>query len=158
MHIEFASQPDDAQATVMHRTAAHLLSTANSSQLEMRILANHGADPRFAFLRGRWPRAWSRIKAGVQQGKGTKAEKKLEGLGGLVGYAGSEDESGASDSDNRESGGTPAAADATREGETKSHDKADLSLDVDIVKEARRARARKWAAQRRAAKNDNHDV
>ncbi|KAF8742555.1 hypothetical protein AX14_003589 [Amanita brunnescens Koide BX004] len=49
-------EPDDVQKELMRRTAVHLHSSPNPAQLEMRILANHGADKRFAFLRRRWPR------------------------------------------------------------------------------------------------------
>ena len=77
----------------MRRTATHLLASPNPAQLEMRILANHGADRRFAFLRARWSRAWrlAKAKAGIQ-GKDKPSDKPAV-LGGLAGY-------GNSDSDN----------------------------------------------------------
>ena len=57
-------QLDDGQAACMRKTAAtHLLSSPNPVVLELRILANDGADLRFAFLRGRWSRSWDSIKA-----------------------------------------------------------------------------------------------
>ncbi|EIW74225.1 hypothetical protein CONPUDRAFT_170245 [Coniophora puteana RWD-64-598 SS2] len=56
-------EPDEAQLQLMRRTATHLSTSPNPAQLEMRILANHGADRRFAFLRGRWSRAWKLAKA-----------------------------------------------------------------------------------------------
>ncbi|KIL63732.1 hypothetical protein M378DRAFT_186945 [Amanita muscaria Koide BX008] len=59
-------EPDDAQKELMRRTAVHLHSSPNPAQLEMRILANHGADKRFAFLRGRWSHAWRLAKYKVQ--------------------------------------------------------------------------------------------
>jgi hypothetical protein len=46
----------------MRRTATHIISSPNPEQLEMRILANHGKDARFSFLRGRWKCAWIRLK------------------------------------------------------------------------------------------------
>ncbi|KAF8317463.1 hypothetical protein DL93DRAFT_573499 [Clavulina sp. PMI_390] len=55
-------EPDENQHMLMVRTAASVAKSPNPQQLEMRILANHGSDPRFAFLRGRWKRAWNRIK------------------------------------------------------------------------------------------------
>ena len=83
----------------MRRTATHVLSSPNPAQLELRILANHGADPRFAFLRGRWARAWRLAKAHVQADR-AKAEAQSQakvGLGGLVGYGGTDSESGDGD-------------------------------------------------------------
>ena len=80
----------------MRRTATHVLSSPNPAQLEMRILANHGADARFAFLKGRWARAWRLAKAHAQLAR-AKAQEKAQGkvgLGGLAGYGGSDSESG----------------------------------------------------------------
>lgn len=82
----------------MQRTARHIQSSPNPAQLEMRILANHGADDRFAFLRGRWSKYW---KTATDQAR-TEVLKRDEpaGLGGLANY-GSDDELGA---DNGEQG------------------------------------------------------
>ena len=55
-------QPDEDQTEFMRRTASHIASSPNPTQLEMRILANHGSDPRFAFLKGRWARAWRDVQ------------------------------------------------------------------------------------------------
>lgn len=82
----------------MRRTAAHILSSLNPAQLEMRILANHGADPRFAFLKGRWSRAWRTSKAHVRAEKKEEEESRANvkasdgALGGLAGYASDSDE------------------------------------------------------------------
>src|SRR3954467_6013851 len=46
----------------MIKTATYFSSSQNPLQLEMRILANNGSDPRFAFLRGRWKDAWNNAK------------------------------------------------------------------------------------------------
>ncbi|KAI6111675.1 hypothetical protein EV401DRAFT_1988918 [Pisolithus croceorrhizus] len=46
----------------LRRTAVHIISSPNSAQLEMRILANHTIDKRIAFLRGRWSRALDTAK------------------------------------------------------------------------------------------------
>jgi len=91
-------EPDKVQKELMQRTAQHIQSSPNPAQLEMRILANHGADDRFAFLRGRWSRYW---KAATDQTR-TEILKRDEpaGLGGLAGY-GSDNES---DADNGEQG------------------------------------------------------
>ncbi|KAG2352692.1 hypothetical protein BDR07DRAFT_816711 [Suillus spraguei] len=90
-------EPDDAQSELMKRTALHLLSSPNPAQLEMRILANHGADKRFAFLRGRWSRAWRMAKERLRQEKlGQSAQSPRAswnvGLGGLAAYGDSDDE------------------------------------------------------------------
>lgn len=44
---------DETQKEFLRRTTVHIISPPNPAQLEMRILANHGPDKRFAFLRGR---------------------------------------------------------------------------------------------------------
>lgn len=82
----------------MQRTARHIQFSPNSAQLEMRILANHGGDDRFAFLRGRWSRHW---KVTTDQAR-TEMLKRDEpvGLGGLADY-GSDD---GSDADNGKQG------------------------------------------------------
>lgn len=76
----------------MQRTALHIQSSPNPAQLEMRILANHGGDHRFAFLRGRWSKYWNAVTDHTR----TELLKRDEpaGLGGLAGY-GSDDDSDA---------------------------------------------------------------
>ena len=83
-------QPDTAQKDLMQRTALHIQSSPNPAQLEMRILANHGADHRFAFLRGRWSKHW---KAATDHARNEMLKRdEPAGLGGLAGY-GSDDDS-----------------------------------------------------------------
>lgn len=57
------------QFSLMKRTAEALKKAKKPSVLAMRILANHGSDPRFAFLRRgkeqRWRDVWSRVQADV---------------------------------------------------------------------------------------------
>jgi hypothetical protein len=60
-------QPDAAQTELMKRTAEHVVRATNDAQLRARILAHHGADARFAFLRGRWGRAWARAQMDVRR-------------------------------------------------------------------------------------------
>ncbi|OBZ72861.1 hypothetical protein A0H81_06845 [Grifola frondosa] len=92
--------PSDEQRELMRRTATHILASPNPAQLELRILANHGADPRFAFLRGRWTRAWRLTKGHIRLEKEQEIEKEREkekpgtALGGLAGYGESDEESG----------------------------------------------------------------
>jgi len=90
-------QPDKVQKDLMQRTALHIQSSPNPAQLEMRILANHGADHRFAFLRGRWSRFWEAMTDNARE---TLKRDEPAGLGGLAGY-GSDDDS---DADNGEKG------------------------------------------------------
>ncbi|KAI9069861.1 hypothetical protein FKP32DRAFT_1586549 [Trametes sanguinea] len=154
-------EPDEDQFQLMRRTASHVLSSPNPAQLEMRILANHGADPRFAFLRGRWSRAWrltkTKARIDMDAAKGQDSKKKettrvpatsVAAIGGLGEYG---------DSDEEEEGGI----DPVSPTETRADQQADdvpteesnaLAGSDDILKAARRARAREWAEKRRAAK------
>lgn len=119
-------QPDESQKQLMKRTANHLISSPNAAQLEMRILANHGADKRFAFLRGRWSRFWKLTKIQLIQGR--DQTKDAVGLGGIAGYGSDESESE-----------VPSA----------------VVDDEATIKEARRVRLREWSEKRREVKNDN---
>ncbi|CBQ70874.1 conserved hypothetical protein [Sporisorium reilianum SRZ2] len=56
-----------AQFDLMQRTARAVASSSNASLLELKILANHGADARFAFLRNdagmqQWSAVWEALK------------------------------------------------------------------------------------------------
>lgn len=106
----------------MRRTAKQLASSDNPAQLEIRILANLGSDKRFAFLRGRWGRAWRRIQRTAKLEDDEEKEKaaKSTGLGLVAAYSDSEDEEGAD---------SPTQA-----------------------QEARRARLKEWSAKRREAR------
>ncbi|KAJ3566221.1 hypothetical protein NP233_g7134 [Leucocoprinus birnbaumii] len=137
-------EPEDAQKELMRRTAAHLLASPNPAQLEMRILANHGADKRFAFLKGRWSHSWLHIKAKLRAEKEEKErkekERKAEGLGMLAGYDTSSDE----DSDNAEND------DKNVREEGLDAIKAETE---ETKKELRRQKAKEWAEKRRAQTN-----
>ncbi|KAI0031769.1 hypothetical protein K488DRAFT_78882 [Vararia minispora EC-137] len=147
-------EPDEEQKAVMRRTAIHLLSSPNIAQLEMRILANHGAHPRFAFLRGRWPRAWAAIRAQVRGEKeGTRKGQSQEGTGleGLMAYAdSSESGNDDGDGDKKQRSIEASAFSETARVEVRKGEDANGG-DEEAVKEARRVRARKWAEKRRAA-------
>lgn len=162
----------------MSRTANHILTSPNPSQLEMRILANHGADPRFAFLKGRWKRTWAVMKAKVRKEMEEKEREEKEakegkgkGLGGLMAYDDSDDE----DSDNAgnaEKGdngdqqgqqsevptGMDGVDDAANAGvdiapvDVVQEDKGTMDVGEEARKEARRARAKEWAEKRRLQK------
>ncbi|KAH9974407.1 hypothetical protein BGW80DRAFT_179775 [Lactifluus volemus] len=88
--------PDETQIELMRRTASHVARATNDAQLRARILAHHGADPRFAFLRGRWARAWVRAQADARREVFAEREVQNAGaLGGLTGYgSGAERERG----------------------------------------------------------------
>ncbi|KAH9064524.1 hypothetical protein EDB87DRAFT_1829227 [Lactarius vividus] len=128
-------EPDAAQVELMRRTAAHVARATNDAQLRARILAHHGADARFAFLRGRWGRAWARAQ--VDARREILAEREAQGagaLGGLTGYgSGSESE------------GEPSGGGGDVAQEPKPEEPA-----AGATQEARRAKAREWAQKRRA--------
>lgn len=68
----------------MKKTAEHIAASPNPLQLELRILANHGGDERFEFLRGRWKSTWQALKP-LPKPKPTNALSLLD-------YESSEDE------------------------------------------------------------------
>ncbi|KII84813.1 hypothetical protein PLICRDRAFT_342392 [Plicaturopsis crispa FD-325 SS-3] len=162
-------EPDDTQRDLMRRTAAHILASPNPAQLEMRILANHGGDKRFAFLRGRWARAWRAAKARV---RAEDAKKRVEHahenstprgegsdapLGALAGYGDSDDDSSGEEGMAGDEEGATRGNDPTSAVPEAVHDQEDegqnrLTGD-DAVKEARRARAREWAEKRRKTRS-----
>ncbi|KAL5521985.1 hypothetical protein ACEPAF_1841 [Sanghuangporus sanghuang] len=89
-------EPDAAQILLMERTAAHLQTSPDRTRLTARILANHGADRRFAFLRGRWSRAWVRAKAKAAAAATQKEDKEKTAsrsqLTGLADYGDSDED------------------------------------------------------------------
>ncbi|KAL5501109.1 hypothetical protein ACEPAH_9496 [Sanghuangporus vaninii] len=89
-------EPDAAQTLLMERTAAHLQTSPDRTRLTARILANHGADRRFAFLRGRWSRAWLRAKAKAAAAATQKEDKEKTAsrsqLTGLADYGDSDED------------------------------------------------------------------
>ncbi|KAG8760446.1 hypothetical protein FRC11_000400 [Ceratobasidium sp. 423] len=132
-------EPDDVQADLMRRTATHIRASPNPTQLEMRILANHGADPRFAFLRGRWKRAWARMRQ--EQVRPTNLETKMSMIGGLTAYA-SDSDSGQRSGDEEEFDQNVHAVQETPP-VSAEHD------ELERLKAERRARAKEWARKRR---------
>ncbi|KWU43671.1 hypothetical protein RHOSPDRAFT_34819 [Rhodotorula sp. JG-1b] len=104
---------------LMSRLHTTLSRSANPALLELRILANHGSDPRFAsFLKreGRWYRWWVELREGkgkVAAGVAPKEEEEEEkpatatgGLGGLAAYGSDSDDVdvGASSNEGAEDG------------------------------------------------------
>lgn len=124
----------------MCRTAAHVHASPNPAQLEMRILANHGADSRFAFLRGRWSRAWRLTKGKLRlelEAKKAK-EKEAAGIGGLAGYGDSdEDEDSAGSGEETKEADRPA-----EEVRDQRAENAEAATDDDALKAARRETTR----------------
>ncbi|KAJ3503318.1 hypothetical protein NLJ89_g8489 [Agrocybe chaxingu] len=134
-------EPDETVRQLIERTAVHILSSPNPAQLEMKILANHGADKRFAFLRGRWSRAWNlaKAKARLQKEKEKEAQKP-PGIGLLAGYGSDWDESGGEEDGDKEAEAKPAAEVI-----------ATAEVDEEAAKEARRKRLKEWTEKRRTA-------
>ncbi|KZT01941.1 uncharacterized protein LAESUDRAFT_730638 [Laetiporus sulphureus 93-53] len=161
-------EPDDTQRQLMRRTAAHILSSPNPAQLEMRILANHGADRRFAFLRGRWSRAWEVIKGRArldseQEKQRAEQAQSSVALPGLGGYGDSDDEADAESHSGTTSVDEPREQIARRNegdhqaariaGQPESAHEETQSADLTELQRARRARAKQWAEERQRAAN-----
>ncbi|KAG6917404.1 hypothetical protein DXG01_002673 [Tephrocybe rancida] len=142
-------EPDNAQRDLMQRTATHLLSSPNPAQLEARILANHGSDARFAFLRGRWSHAWQITKGKARMAKEKEQQKGAAGSGGLGVLA------GYGDSDAEDSEGSNARDDEEAEPRPQIPQvlppppPAPQVTGTEATMEARRARAKEWAEKRR---------
>lgn len=157
--IQAASlQPDDPQRELMRRTATHISSSPNPAQLEMRILANHGGDKRFAFLRGRWGRFWKTEKARAKEAlKATQEDERSgPGLVGLADYGDSDqDDDGPGEDEEQELNAGPSESNKIAEVDAEEVGDGEGALpesDVDAaIKEARRARAKEWAKKRRAS-------
>jgi hypothetical protein len=147
---------------LMRRTAAHVVRATNDAQLRARILAHHGADVRFAFLRGRWGRAWARAQADANRAVLAEQEQeKAQGpgaLGGLTGYgSGSEDDADGEDEDEDEDEVRVEVIEHAQVLEEAPEDLQEAQPDSEeialrMAQEARRAKAREWAEKRRAAK------
>ncbi|TRM66742.1 hypothetical protein BD626DRAFT_396886 [Schizophyllum amplum] len=130
-------EPDDVQSQLMHKTAKHVASSPNPAQLEMRILANFGGDKKFAFLRGRWSRAWANARRLARQEQDQAENPTPVTLGGLGDYGDSDD-----DSDQEPSPPEPIPPAKPAVNETGSEE----------IKAARRAKLKEWAEQRRREK------
>ncbi|KAJ4485652.1 hypothetical protein J3R30DRAFT_3441007 [Lentinula aciculospora] len=147
---ESDEEPEESQREIMRRTAKSVLASPNPAQLELRILANHGADARFAFLRGRWSRAWKTVKAHaradiLKQEQKAASKAKSFGTGLVANYADSDDESVEDDKAQTE-------VKEKEKGEglvVVSAGESNKTEDVEAAQELRRARAREWMASRR---------
>lgn len=126
----------------MRRTATHVISSPNSEQLEMRILANHGKDPRFSFLRGRWKSAWIQLKEEEMAKLECSKPKQAMGMSNLIAYGTDSDEE---DAEEHSVTGVVSSVETRPQGS----DAGDVGEEV---KAARRLRAKEWAKKRRAEK------
>ncbi|THH00958.1 hypothetical protein EW145_g7006 [Phellinidium pouzarii] len=157
-------EPPAETHALMVRTAIHLAAAQDAAQLGARILANHGGDARFAFLRGRWRRAWVLVRAEAREdqkkkGGGEQMERSTGNLGlaGLNNYGDSDSEGGdenenktmQKDEDGKKVGAVPQIS---GEGPSSAMD-ANEAARI----EARRARAREWAARRRTEKGEKSE-
>lgn len=133
------------QAELMRRTARHVVTSPDSVLLEMRILANHGNDGRFAFLRGRWKHTWQRMKAvaKAEAGGGREADNKPPTGLNLGDYGDSDEEQSEEDS-----------GDAELRTRANSDSPTLPAVDPDeAAKAARRLRAKQWSAKRQAERS-----
>jgi hypothetical protein len=146
---------------LMRRTAAHIVRANNDAQLRARILAHHGADVRFAFLRGRWSRAWALARAEANRAVLEEEREKAQGadaLGGLTGYGSGSEDNAEDDNGDAVDGGSDNVTERTQVLEGAAEDgQATQEVQSEEValreaQEARRAKAREWAEKRRAAK------
>ncbi|KAG2002552.1 hypothetical protein CC2G_004731 [Coprinopsis cinerea AmutBmut pab1-1] len=148
-------EPIPEMLTLMQRTASHLASASNPAQLEMRILANHGNDERFSFMRegGRSRNVWLRIKAeAVEKVKKAKEAEEKEkqkkrglGMGVLAGYD-SEDESG---SEGEEAPPPPPPPPEDEAPAPPPPPPPANVPDKEALKAARREKARQWLEERK---------
>lgn len=132
----------------MKHTFVSLSASPNPALLEMRILAHHGADRRFDFLKGRYARAWRGVK---------NPAPKADAMGSLLGgYESSEDE-------DEEGEGGQDAADEAKPMAAPPTDTPDAGMAVDATatptadeaqeeekRRLRREKARLWAEKRKA--------
>jgi len=139
---KYLAQPEEHQITLMQRTAAHIASSPNPEQLEMRILANHGNDARFSFLRGRWKCAWVRLKEEEMAKLERSKPEPVTALFNLISYGTDSDEGGAGEDD-------VAALVPSVATQHPGSEAGDVGEDV---KATRRLRAKEWAKKRRAEK------
>ncbi|GAA5824850.1 hypothetical protein JCM3770_001143 [Rhodotorula araucariae] len=168
----------EQQLALMRRLHATLAASPNPALLELRILANHAADTRFAFLRpgargGRWRGVWERLRRGEKVGGEKGPMVQASSMAGIAAY-GSSDEDEDEDEDEGEDGPAVEApvvcADGNVEGRTAGDGAADPDAVVRVVpvsadddgdaldaaerrkKEAKADKARQWARRRREAR------
>ncbi|CED83053.1 hypothetical protein [Phaffia rhodozyma] len=154
-------EPPESIAILMEHTSKSLQASPNPNVLELRILTNHGSDPRFAFFRGRWRKRWEAFKAAAKKPPPPVVSVdgvSKGGLGLLGGYGSDEDD----DSDASSSGSERKGPGKMRENdeirsldESSKEDKVRIgeedkdSAAEEEAKRRRRERAKAWAASRK---------
>lgn len=133
----------------MQRLAVTLASAADPAVLEIRILANHGSDPRFAFLRkgGQWSEQWAALRT-AKPGAAVQAPVSALASGagaGLVAYG----------SDSEEEEEEPEEPPQRVEASSIATDGVDEA--ARIRKEAKAEKARAWAIKRKLAREAAED-
>lgn len=166
--IPHPSQPSETQLALMRKLHTTLSAAAQPSLLEMRILANHGADPRFAFLRkgGKWSDEWAIIRRGGKvesEKRKEEAEKKLEEVeksatGGLVGYGSDLEDESEQEGDGAQVAGPSSTPDVSetavdvKEVDPPAPEEPEETAEERAKKEAKAEKAREWARKRKAAR------
>ncbi|KIS66089.1 uncharacterized protein UMAG_05830 [Mycosarcoma maydis] len=142
------------QFELMQKTARVVTSSSNASLLEMKILANHGGDGRFDFLRKEWNQRWGGIWEVLKASKGemgydaalripngkTNTPPALQP--GLVAYDDSDGE--AQESDQAETN------ESNQKAEQTSVKRAETATLKKQKQTERLARAKKWLESRSA--------
>lgn len=120
----------------LHQT---LSGSPDPSLLEIRILASHGVDPRFSFLRkgGRFREVWDKIREGDTEEAVAEVEVEKESGSLLVAYA--------SDSDDEEKKEEVVAEEEIPIVEEESEE-------ARLKKEMKAEKAREWARKRKEAR------
>ena len=138
----------------MTKLAGTLAASPDPNLLELRILANHGSDPRFAFLRkgGKWANHWADLRA-PKPPPPLAAVERSEPVGGGLGLVAYE-----SDADDESDG----KAERPVEVLSPTNDTGKCVVDEAVAnefdeaerarKEAKAEKARAWAAKRKLAR------
>lgn len=141
----------------MLHTAKSMYAAPNPKSLEMRILANHATDKRFAFLRnGRWTGEWEKVKRGVRVEMGLE---KAEGAVVLLGGYGSDSEEESEDGKGEEEGGKEPASppppppspppDEFDMPDPDAVDEVKADVDLEETRRIRRERLGEWKRNKR---------
>ena len=148
----------------MSHTALSLSKSPQPSVLEIRILANHSSDGRFAFLKGRWRDTWIKVRNQVRDtkrldsGEKEKEEAKIGALMGGYESSNEEEDDDEVDGDAPEPSSPPppppppdvdpaGQSDVTADWE----DKVTISsTDEEAKRRERRRRAEEWKRKRAA--------
>lgn len=129
-----------------------LSASPDPSLLEMRILANHGVDPRFSFLRkgGKFREVWDQLRKEVD----TVKENPMVASGsGLVAY-GSDSEEEVEGVDEVEEVKTKVHVVDVGNGEPELEVALKVTVEDKLKQELKAEKAREWARKRKAARGD----